>query len=82
MHGMQVGIQEKSTFVQLGAKLNAKGLRQPIMTLPGAIVLLLAVLGILVLAHHSAADAPSGGLKPLESGELLEPVQQHSPSRV
>lgn len=79
---MAVGIQEKSTFVQLGAKLNAKGLRQPIMTLPGAIVLLLAVLGILVLAHHSAADAPSGGLKPLESGELLEPVQQHSPSRV
>ena len=73
---LQMGIQEKSTFVS--SKFSSKALRLPIMTLPATIVVLLAVLGGLVLAHQAPAQSQAG-LKPLESGELLE-AEQLSPS--
>ena len=66
-----MGIQEKITFVQFKAPLAAKDLRQPIVTLPGATLLLLGALGVLVMLHHKDEDAQAS-LKTLDSGELLE----------
>ncbi|KAK9789944.1 hypothetical protein WJX73_007091 [Symbiochloris irregularis] len=55
---MAVGIQEKASLTQLGKKLSNLSLRQPIMTLPAALLPLLAALGVLVLVHHSVLHRP------------------------
>ena len=51
------------------------------MSLPAAIVVLLAFLGVLVLAHH-AAPRPQASIKSLDSAELLEPADHDSPTGV
>lgn len=55
---MAVGIQEKASLTQLSKKLSSLALRQPIMTLPAALLPLLAALGVLVLVHHSVLHRP------------------------
>lgn len=75
----QVGIQEKATFVQLGAKLGARALRQNIMLLPALLLMLLALLAVLVLSHH-APLGPHTSQKPAESNELLEHSEPSSPN--
>ena len=65
-----MGVQEKATFVQQGAHLSAAGLRQPIMALPGALLLMLPVLGGLVLVHHGPLQqVPT---KVLDDDQLLD----------
>jgi len=54
---MAVGVQEKTTFVQLGAKA---GVRSAVITIPAVLLVLLASYAAAV-AYHFAAPAPGSG---------------------
>ena len=65
--------------MQLGKKLRARGLRQPIMTLPAALLLLLGLLGVLVLAHHSVLlRSPASTQKAEDGSELLQHAESET----
>ena len=49
---MQVGIQEKTTFLQQGNKWQGAALFTDNLKIPAALLLLIAFTGILVLYHH------------------------------
>lgn len=49
---LQMGIQEKTTFVQMGKSLQGAGLFSDYLKIPASLVLLLAFTGIFVLYHH------------------------------
>lgn len=67
---LQTGIQEKTTLVQLMRKLSAPQLRGATITLPAALLLMLAALGVLVMYHHT--DAQPANMKGTDDSALLE----------
>ena len=77
-----MGIQEKATATQqmLGAKRAARLLRRPIMVLPVLVVLMLAALGVLVLAQHTYLRRGMAQKPELDDDELFENSEPESPS--
>lgn len=51
---VQVGVQEKTTFVQTGMALSGSALYSSVIQLAAAIQIFLLLTGILVLFHHAA----------------------------
>ena len=73
-----MGLQEKTTFLQMGNHLKNPQLRSTLMVLPALLQLLIAGLGTLVLFCHSgirplsvkARQTDEGVLRETNSGEL------------
>lgn len=57
MLSMQVGIQEKTTFMQDGMKLQGSALYRSYLKIPATLQLLLALTGLFVLYHHAPSAA-------------------------
>jgi cytochrome b-561 len=62
------GLQEKTTFLQMGKKLAGDEVYGPAMRLPALALLMLAVTALLVLYHHAPPAAPPADKEPLEPG--------------
>ena len=74
---LQVGVQEKTTFVQNGMQLSGAALYSSVISTAAAIQVFLFVTGILVLYHH--ASPPSGNKKSNDSSHLIpDMVSQES----
>ena len=56
---LQVGVQEKTTFVQNGMQLSGAALYSSVIQLAAAIQIFLLLTGILVLFHHASPPAPA-----------------------
>ena len=69
---VQVGLQEKTTFLQLGKGLKNPQLRTAIMVLPALLQLLIAALGTLVLFAHSGIRPMSVKARQTDDSVLLE----------
>ena len=69
---LQVGVQEKTTFVQNGMQLKGAALYSSVIQLAAAIQVCLFVTGILVLYHHAAP--PAGNKRSNDNSELLPDV--------
>lgn len=68
MATIATGVQEKTTFVQMGKKLSGEQVFDPIMRLPATIVLMLALTALLVLFHHAPPAAPPSEKETLDPG--------------
>ncbi len=56
---LQVGVQEKTTFVQNGMQLSGSALYSSVIQLAAVIQVFLFLTGTLVLFHHAGPAAPS-----------------------
>ena len=69
---LQVGVQEKTTFVQNSMQLKGAALYSSVIQLAAAIQVFLFVTAILVLYHHAAP--PSANKRSNDSSQLLPDV--------
>lgn len=69
---LQVGVQEKTTFVQNGMQLKGAALYSSVIQLAAAIQVFLFVTNILVLYHHAAP--PATNKRSNDNSELLPDV--------
>ena len=69
---LQVGVQEKTTFVQNGMQLKGAALYSSVIQLAAAIQVFLFVTAILVLYHHAAP--PSANKRSNDNSQLLPDV--------
>ena len=69
---LQVGVQEKTTFVQKGMQLKGAALYSSVIQLAAAIQVFLFVTAILVLYHHAAP--PAANKRSNDSSQLLPDV--------
>lgn len=69
---LQVGVQEKTTFVQNGMQLKGAALYSSVIQLAAAIQVFLFVTAILVLYHHAAPAATNK--RSNDSSQLLPDV--------
>ncbi|KAK9814792.1 hypothetical protein WJX72_011556 [[Myrmecia] bisecta] len=66
---MAAGIQEKTTFLQMGKKLTGEALFGAEMRIPAALQLLLIFTGLLVLFHHQPPAANTTPRRPVREGD-------------
>ena len=71
---LQVGIQEKTTFVQNGKQLSGAALYSSVIEIAAAIELFLLFTGTLVLFHH--ASPPAAPRKQDDSQLLADVLSQ------
>jgi hypothetical protein len=67
---MTVGIQEKTTFIQMGSHLQGSALFRSYLRIPASLQLLVAFTGLVVLYHH--VPGPTGKASVSSDGGLLE----------
>jgi hypothetical protein len=72
---VQVGIQEKTTFMQLGNHLPGSALYNSYLKIPASLQLLVAFTGLFVLYHHAPGPAGKVPDNALLEEELEDPEQ-------
>jgi len=73
---MTVGIQEKTTFIQMGSHLQGSALFRSYLRIPASLQLLIAFTGLVVLYHHAPGPTVKGeaaGDNGLLEGEVEDP---------